>query len=584
MESVKIPDREEILDELDRICQSEDFKRSPRLASFLKYIVMLTLDGREKEIKGYTIGVEVFGKPEDFDPDSDASVRVEAARLRKTIKLYYHGEGADNKVAIRIPKGAYVPHFYYQTKEEATVVNHDTGEAIEGIGPEQVSAIHKGGFYRGIVASTIVVLILLSILGAYYFWKSSEVYPKEILMPVVAIMPFESRGGSNYDDEAGMLSYEILNGLSRFAFFKIFDVRSLPDHEQWAGKSSDLGEDVGADYVLEGFIEEEQDGVEVNVRLLAVRQSIYVWTFRKKLSGDEINRQGEIEEIAGLVAGQLASPYGTITGLLKEEVYSMEQTHVWPYTCIMDYYAYSNNKSRAGHAHVTNCMEKSVKKMPDFSELWAFLSWMYGDRVRYGFNLDVSREKAIEQSVQAALKGVQIGPGNSRNHQYMANAYKLAGNMDLALEHMEKALSINPYDSEILSDAAWLYGVTSQWELSREYAERAILYNPGHPRWYYGILFVYHYKHGDKQKALSYAMDYYQSEGLLSNLALCAAHVDIGDMNEARSIVRSIQRKFPEFIENPETFTAKWAFEPVLLEKFKADLRKAGIDFPVITR
>ena len=56
-------------------------------------------------MKGYTIGVEVFGRPADFDAQSDALVRVEAGRLRRRLVEYYAGEGAADPVRIELPRG-----------------------------------------------------------------------------------------------------------------------------------------------------------------------------------------------------------------------------------------------------------------------------------------------------------------------------------------------------------------------------------------------------------------------------------------------------------------------------------------------
>jgi len=74
--------------ELARILASEDFQRSGRLSDFLTFVVEKTLCGDDADIKGYTIGIEVFGKPDSFDPETDASVRVDATRLRRALANY----------------------------------------------------------------------------------------------------------------------------------------------------------------------------------------------------------------------------------------------------------------------------------------------------------------------------------------------------------------------------------------------------------------------------------------------------------------------------------------------------------------
>ena len=48
---------------------------------------------------GYTIAVEALGRAENFDPQLDPIVRVEATRLRRTLARYYANGGK----AIRPP-------------------------------------------------------------------------------------------------------------------------------------------------------------------------------------------------------------------------------------------------------------------------------------------------------------------------------------------------------------------------------------------------------------------------------------------------------------------------------------------------
>ena len=82
--------------ELARILAFDEFQRSTRLSDFLTFVVEKTLSGDDADIKGYTIGIEVFGKPDSFDPETDASVRVDATRLRRALANYYAGPGMDD--------------------------------------------------------------------------------------------------------------------------------------------------------------------------------------------------------------------------------------------------------------------------------------------------------------------------------------------------------------------------------------------------------------------------------------------------------------------------------------------------------
>jgi hypothetical protein len=104
----------EIRASVDHIFASPGFRRSPQLVSFLRFVVETTLAGKAASIKSYSIGVEALGRREDFEPDVDPIVRVEAGRLRRALVCYYASDGAGHPIVVEIPLGHYVPIFYYR--------------------------------------------------------------------------------------------------------------------------------------------------------------------------------------------------------------------------------------------------------------------------------------------------------------------------------------------------------------------------------------------------------------------------------------------------------------------------------------
>jgi serine/threonine-protein kinase len=97
--------------QLERILKSPALATSPSLCRFLRFIVEETLAGHSGSIKEYSLGVNVFGRGDEFNPRLDPIVRVQARNLRGRIDRYYSDEGAADPIAIELPKGAYVPVF-----------------------------------------------------------------------------------------------------------------------------------------------------------------------------------------------------------------------------------------------------------------------------------------------------------------------------------------------------------------------------------------------------------------------------------------------------------------------------------------
>jgi hypothetical protein len=91
-------------EEVNRILASRAFRDRDTLRHLLEYLVQQTLDGTAGSLKEYVIGVDVFGKPAGYDPQDDASVRVQIGKLRRKLEEYYLDEGVADSLHIQLPK------------------------------------------------------------------------------------------------------------------------------------------------------------------------------------------------------------------------------------------------------------------------------------------------------------------------------------------------------------------------------------------------------------------------------------------------------------------------------------------------
>ena len=98
-----------VLEELERIAQSNAFRRSDRLYRLLHYAASMSLANRQ--ISERMAGGYLFGNGADFNPSLDPTVRVLFGRLRKRLENYYRTEGAGNPIRISIPERNYNPIF-----------------------------------------------------------------------------------------------------------------------------------------------------------------------------------------------------------------------------------------------------------------------------------------------------------------------------------------------------------------------------------------------------------------------------------------------------------------------------------------
>src|SRR5690242_8440718 len=107
-----------VCEQLGRIVSSPVFISSARLCRFLTHIVKRPMHDSAGNLKEFSIAMEVFDRTSDYDPNIDASVRVDARRLREKLKAYYtHEPGRNDPVLIALRRGSYVPIFRWLEKQ-----------------------------------------------------------------------------------------------------------------------------------------------------------------------------------------------------------------------------------------------------------------------------------------------------------------------------------------------------------------------------------------------------------------------------------------------------------------------------------
>ncbi len=107
-------DRERNLRQIDRLAASQTLHGSESLCRLLRYLATHALDHLGAPLKEYQIATEVFGRPADFDPQVDSTIRVQAGRLRTKLSEYYASEGSEDLTVVELPKGTYVPVFHHR--------------------------------------------------------------------------------------------------------------------------------------------------------------------------------------------------------------------------------------------------------------------------------------------------------------------------------------------------------------------------------------------------------------------------------------------------------------------------------------
>jgi hypothetical protein len=97
--------------QVQRIVSSKAFKTSEVHRNLLNYLAGKSLSGEAHNLKEYTVGLDVFGKPPSYDPRQESVVRMHVGRLRQKLTEYYRTEGLEDPIVVDLPKGGFTLTF-----------------------------------------------------------------------------------------------------------------------------------------------------------------------------------------------------------------------------------------------------------------------------------------------------------------------------------------------------------------------------------------------------------------------------------------------------------------------------------------
>ena len=543
------PDADEIRAALEHMAASEAFRGSPQLVAFLRYVVEATLRGAADRIKGYTIATEALGRGENFDPQSDPIVRVEAMRLRRALSRYYQNGGKHDAVAIDLPLGSYVPSF--RRVEPAP----PAPQPVVAPAPQQSphnSSSHvrwrppRAG-WRSLAAGTMFLLTGAAVYAGFDFWLGSTPASPSVAFtgstrvtspvwrdpppyPVVFVGPFQA-ARANDAQPVDTLRGKLRDALARFDEIQVVAAAApnpdgrLPEFETGTAVSR---------YSLTATLQPEFAGrTRISLRLTDARDGRVIYARRF----DQVMRDGELapgeDAIVREVAAALAQPYGIIQAYESARDPSAETQ----YLCLAEAYDYWRTHDPKQHRRALDCLERAIAASPGFALGHAALSALVLEEFRGGIAVRPGERPPLQRALHAARRAVELKPGSARAHQALADVQFARGDHLLALEAAERAMMLNPYDPNILADfGAHLVAMGEQERGVRMIREAAAvnLVRPARQDFY---LFLAAYLAGDAADAARYAALMAPDAYPLGLVARAIVAVSEGEIEQAKGLV-----------------------------------------------
>jgi TolB-like protein/tetratricopeptide (TPR) repeat protein len=268
MSSGKFVNPSEMRLQLSRMLQSRVFERAQRSQRFLCYLVDARLADPPVAVKEYTVAIDVFDRDSAYYPAVDATVRVEASRLRSRLREYYAEEGRDDPWIIEIPKGAYNVVFTPRPSDSSA------SETVQGpvlpeplpqpaAAPPMLPAPLAGFVPRFGRWLWIVLLIFLGGAGALTAWHNRRPHPQlaTATAPVsLAIVPIANRTGDpsrNY--VADGLTDDLIRQLSQVPGLRLMGRTTMFHYQGRAADAGIIGKTLHVNAVMTGELRRTPD-------------------------------------------------------------------------------------------------------------------------------------------------------------------------------------------------------------------------------------------------------------------------------------------------------------------------------------
>lgn len=566
------PGAAEIRAELERILASRCFEQAARSSGFLRFVVEQTLAGQGERLKGYTIAVEVFGRPPDFDAQTDPLVRVEAGRLRRRLIEYYVDEGRDNPVRLELPRGSYSVVGTYTARNAPTTPA--AADILLGPMPTERPAENEAASNRRRwrrIRSVLVATVILAGLGVIVFQQSEvsrlgSATPTAVAgdagKPPLVVQPFEDLGQGT-----------ALAGLAATLTEELFLLLDDPGVLVVAMEGNSHETSATPAYTLNGSIRETDGVARITARLVRVDTGTQLWSAAYDEPLTSLSSPEGQRRVARRIA-TVAEPYGPIFEAELERIDGLAVENLATGDCVILFYEYRRVLSRAEHARAVGCFEQATDREPDTAEGWARLAVLYAEAWPQGFAEERDSAQLLDRAREAARHAMDIDGDNLHANLALAIVQHFGGAdpRDVA----ERVLTRWPENAEARAYIAAIFVLSGETARGRQLIEAAIDWTLQVPSGYYATLSLAALSERRSGDALAAALRIDSPDWKMGHIVLAAASALGGRLDLAARARARIIETDPEIESALPKVLGRWRMEPALIAELERGFAAAA--------
>jgi TolB-like protein len=516
----------EIHHQLAKILSFPLFKNSVILSRFLTFIVEETLEGREKTLKEYTIGTNVLSKKTGYDPQSDASVRIHAGRLRRGLYDYYYGPGSHDPILITVPKGSYVPQFDW----------------VEPSGPKDMP----------------------DQIRRYY-------------KPTLAVLPFHLNTDPSLYSLADGLCDQISTELTNFSEFSMISYFSSRKIVSEVSDMKELALMLDAQYLLTGSIQSDLRSIRIRVQLIQPDTHHQIWAHTYEKDRESINTFSIQDDIVRHVVNQIAGSHGIIFREAAKSTHHKLPVDIKVYDAVFWFYRLVNDLNEEAFQQGLAAMKEAVTLDPNYALGWAILGETYVAGNFFGFTTDTPHP--LEEAVKCGMRALKIEPRCQHAYQTLSMAYLFLHQPKKLVETIDQWQRMHLNSASIAGALGFCLICVGEMDRGFSMLSDSIQLNPYYPWWYNAGLSFYFFHRKEYSEALYWA-DKMQRQSVIWEMILkSAAYSGMNRVKEAQESLLELKKSLPEFPLRIMPVLNTFLQVDELINRLYANLEKAEVTY-----
>jgi TolB-like protein len=573
------PDPMQVRDALARIAASEEFRASPQLIAFLRFVAEAVLAGGSDRIKAYTIGVEAFGRGAGFDPQIDPIVRVEATRLRRTMERYYAGTGASDPVIIELSRGSYVPSFTFRGGDAPAVAP----------GPRPPGDILRRKWLLLPAAAVILVAIGFFAPKVRLEWSTNPSATSATPaggdrvtlaalrpgngLPALLVQPFEIVGTADPRSiSAPVLHDRISDAFSRFDLVNVIWDPMLggADGDRAPSPPRQL-----VDYRLIGTVQYAPDAASVRFRLIDATNDAVVWSrlFDERVGDND--QQTVADAIVRELTATLVEPFGVIYAYgLRQAARGIGDPR---YRCLLDAIETFRSFDSRQTLQARSCLERLTAVDPVFALGWTYLASLHLREYFYDLETEPGDLPPLERALRAARRGVELNPAGARAHEMLFAALFARRDVAAAFAAGDKAIALNRHDMRILGAYGARKVAVGEIDLGMDLLRRAGGDGTLVPAFEQFFQFVGSYMRDDHARATFHAGQLTGDTFPLGLIARAIIAWKANDRDATRNALDRLVALNPAWRRNLHAELEKFFYADTIVARLAGDLEAAGL-------